>query len=157
MCNCKNAQVGKVRKTRKRRRASVGGLSITKPKDMLNVPTLGAAGVTAYGAAKMAGDATGKDYAILRSKEGAKQLAIGGAAGALLIPGNGLLSKIGRGVAVGLALHGLKVMATDQDWAGNDVTFDKTAEVAGWPYIPGQGSYNANNGNGNARNRVRYA
>jgi hypothetical protein len=100
-------------------------------KGLLNLPTLGAAGATAYGAGKMATDAKGTEYAMLRSKQGAKQLAIAGTAGALLIPGNGLLSKIGRGVALGLMVHGVAVIATDKDLAGNDVTFETNAEVAG--------------------------
>lgn len=138
MCNCnKNAQVGKVRKTRKRRSASVAGVSITKPKEMLNLPTMASAGVTAYGIAKMAEGATGDEYAMLRSKEGATQLSIGGLVVAFLTPGKGNISKVIRGVGAGAALHGIKVMATDKDWMGNDVTFEKTADVAGYPFIPG--------------------
>lgn len=137
-----------------RRRASVSGIKMQPVKGLLNLPTLGTAGVVAYGSGKMAADATGADYAMLRSKQGATQLAIAGTAGVLLIPSNTLLGKIARGAALGAMLHGVKVLATDEDWAGNAVVIDKTADVvAGFPYIPGQMSAN---GVG-SRGRLRYA
>ncbi len=158
MCNCKNAQVGKVRKSRKRRRASVGALSITKPKDMLNAPTLGAAGFTVFGLSSIDKVTEEKSITKLTStNEGGKYLTILGTVGAFLIPGKGTGAKIFRGVAAGAALHGAKVWLTDADWMGNANAGETMDSVAGWPYIPGQRAYNGNPVNGGARNKVRYA
>ncbi len=140
--------------TRRRRSSSVSGIKMQSPKALLNVPTMGAAAGTAYGAGKMAEKATGTEYAMLRSKQGAKQLAVAGTAGALFIPGNGILSKIARGVSAGLALHGVKVLATDEDWAGNPVTAETNDAVAGLWY-PGQSSTGQFN-NGVSGRGVQY-
>lgn len=102
-------------------------------KGLLNLPTGGAAVGTVLAINSMVEKAKPAERAILRSKDGAKIMALGGGLGAVFIPGNGLVSKIARGVALGAAAHGLKVLATDEDWGGNAVTAEKMDAVAGVP------------------------
>lgn len=149
MCSCQNKVSGmKKRKTTRRRRSSVSGFKMQSPKTLLNIPTAGSAAVTAYGAGKLASNATGNEMAILRSKQGAKILTIGGGLVAFFMPGSGLMAKIIRGVGAGAAAHGAKVWATDEDWAGNAVTADKMDAVAGWCYQNRNLEYGGQSSNG---------
>lgn len=147
----------KKRKATRRRRSSVSGLKMQPVKGLLTFATIGSGAGTALGAGQLAAKAEKGKMGILRSKQGAWFLGIGGLIGAFAIPGKGLWSQLGRGISLGAVGHSAKVLLTDEDWAGNPIVYDtiKEASAVAGLWYPGQSSAGAfNNGVGNRR--VQY-
>lgn len=131
-CAAKSKVSGMKRKAKKgRRRASVSGFSVKGAfSGLTNIKTLGTAGATVWGIKHMTEKATGKELAVLRSKQGGMLTGGAGLLGLMVFK-----NPIVKGVALGLLADGAKKYLTGSGWDGVELP-EKTDSVAGYPWRP---------------------